>query len=113
MPVQKWSDSIWVAKLGDIPVLTEDIDYLLEHVPEGGADVVLDFANVSNINSTSLSQLLRLRKTMVDRGRKLRIASVTDPVWAVLLTTGLDKVFHFVGDTSAALAELQIDGPVA
>lgn len=110
MPVQKWSDQIWVAKLTEAPGFTEDIDYLLEHGPESDPprDVVLDFENVEYLNSSNLSHLLRLRKQMVDLHGRLRVAGPNDKVWALFLSTGLDKVFHFVPDTSTALADLQL-----
>jgi anti-anti-sigma regulatory factor len=51
---------------------------------------------------------LRLRKAITDRKAQLRLTAPGDPVWAVFLTTGLDKVFQFSHDTTTALAELQI-----
>ena len=56
-----------------------------------------------------LSQLLRLRKAAIDGNAKLLLASIPDSVWAVFLTTGLDKVFEFARDVATALASLQID----
>ena len=110
MPVQKWSDRIWVAKLADAPGFAEDVDYLIEHAPvsDPGPDLVLDFAHVTHLNSSNLSHLLRLRKQAVDQQLRLRLAGPSDAVWALFLSTGLDKVFHFTADTSTALAELQL-----
>jgi anti-anti-sigma factor len=110
MPVQKWSDRIWVAKLADVPAFGEDLDYLLEHAPrsEPVPDIVLDFGNVSHLNSSNLSHLLRLRKQTVDRSARLRLASPSDALWVLFISTGLDKVFSFTRDTSTALAELQL-----
>lgn len=110
MPVQKWSSRIWVAKLGDVPGFTEDLDHLLETAPTADPppDVVLDLANVSRLSSSQLSHLLRMRKVMVDRGQRLRVAGPNDTLWAVFLSTGLDKVFTFSEDTSTALADLQL-----
>ena len=110
MPVQKWSSRIWVAKLGDAPGFSEDLDYLLENAPvaDPPPDVVLDMANVSRLTSSHLSHLLRLRKQLVDQALRLRLANPSDALWAVFLSTGLDQVFKFSQDTSTALADLQL-----
>ena len=39
---------------------------------------------------------------------RLRICSVDDAVWSVMLITGLDKVFEFTDDVSTSLASLQL-----
>mgnify|MGYP006424941611 CR=1 FL=1 len=110
MPVQKWSPRIWIAKLGDAPGFSEDLDYLLENAPvaDPPPDVVLDMANVSRLTSSHLSHLLRLRKQLVDQALRLRLANPSDALWAVFLSTGLDQVFKFSQDTSTALADLQL-----
>lgn len=111
MSIQKWSDRIWVVNLEDEPALSDDLMSVREEAAAHNPvpDLVLDFAQVAQINSSNLSQLLRLRKLMVDQGRKLRLAALSDSIWAVFLTTGLDKVFEFTPDVAMALASLQID----
>lgn len=110
MPVQKWSDRIWVVQLGDDPGFTEDLDYLMEKAlgSETLPDVVLDMSGIEHINSSNLSHLLRLRKLMVEGDARLRLAGPPDRVWALFLSTGLDKVFDFRTDTTTALADLQV-----
>ncbi len=111
MPVQKWSDHIWVARLADDPPFSDDLDELHEKALTNDfmPHIVLDLSNVEHLNSSNLSQLLRLRKRMADREAKLRLAGPSDLIWALFLATGLDKVFEFNEDTSTALADLQID----
>ncbi len=111
MPIQKWSDRIWVAQLGDEPGFTEDLDQLLEKVPVQTPmpDVVLDMSGVRHLNSSNLSHLLRVRKLIIDSETRLRLAGPNDHVWALFLSTGLDKVFDFTSDTTTALADLQIE----
>ena len=112
MSIQKWSDKIWVVSLNDDPMFAEDMDQLAEQAlaPDRLPHIVLDFSSVEIICSSNLSALLRLRKSASDREAQLRLTSLTDPVWGVFLTTGLDKVFHFTHDTTTALAELQMNG---
>ena len=110
MPVQKWSDTIWVAQLAGDPGWSEDLDDLIRRCGGGGVDLILDLSGVDKINSSHLSRLLRLRKELTDRGRRLRLTSPNDRVWSVFLTTGVDALFEFREDTSTALAELQLGG---
>lgn len=110
MPIQQWSEHIWVAQLGNEPSLSEDLSNLKERVEQAPStpDIVLDLSGVSQINSSNLSQLLRIRKLVVDREVKMILTSPNDTTWAVFLTTGLDKVFEFVGEVSTALTSLQM-----
>jgi len=110
MSIQKWSDRIWVVRLHDDPAFAEDLDQINERAlsPDMMPHLVLEFTAVTSIASSNLSAMLRLRKNMIDREVQLRLTSLPDGVWAVFLTTGLDKVFNFTHDTPTALAELQI-----
>lgn len=110
MPVQEWSDNIWVVRLSDEPSLSEDLLRLkdwFERAPRV-PDLVVDLSAVAQLNSSHLSQLLRLRRAAIDREAKLLLAKPPDHVWALFLTTGLDKVFEFAPDVSTALAGLRM-----
>jgi anti-anti-sigma factor len=76
--------------------------------PDRMPHLVLDLSSVVRVCSSNLSALLRLRKALIDRQSQLRLTAPPDPIWALFLTTGLDKVFHFSHDTTTALAELQM-----
>lgn len=111
MPIQEWSESIWLVQLSDEPELSEDLATARDKASAADPtpDLVVDLSGVRQINSSNLSQLLRLRKLAIDRGSKLRIAGVNDSIWVVFMTTALDKVFDFAQDVPTALASLQID----
>ncbi|MCQ8780414.1 STAS domain-containing protein, partial [Escherichia coli] len=80
------------------PQLTEELAALYERVAAAttgqGASaarhVVLNFTAVNYISSSHLSQLLRLRKKLVDHGRAMVLCSVSDNVQSVISITGLD-----------------------
>ena len=111
MPIEDWSDEITIATVGDEPAFSEDMANLLQRLDERGEstpDVVLDLASVSYLNSSNIAQMLRLRKRLNTGGRNMRICSVDDQVWGVLMITGLDKIFDFTDDVSTALASLQL-----
>jgi len=110
MPVQQWSDRIWITQLGDEPGLSEDLQAAFDqaHRANPTPHMIVDLSSVAHVNSSNLSQLLRLRKLAIDSDAKLRLAGPNDTVWAVFLATGLDKVFEFRPDVTHALADLQI-----
>ena len=110
MPIQEWSDQIWVARLTEEPGFSDELRPLTDTLQARAEPpaLVIDLSDITQINSSNLSQLLRVRKLMVERDTPLRIAGPSDPVWSVFIMTGLDKVFHFTEDTATALAELQL-----
>ncbi|MEX0745217.1 MAG: STAS domain-containing protein [Phycisphaeraceae bacterium] len=111
MPVQKWSDRIWVAQLVAGASFHDDMDYLQARLParRRAPDIVLDLTAMEYIDSPGLAQLLVLRRLLIENDARLRLVGPVDRVWALLLTTGLDKVFEFATDTTTALTELQIE----
>lgn len=108
-----WSDNIILAHLSDEPALSEELNSIADRIAstedEQKPHVVLDFSRVTYINSSNVSQLLRLRKLLDAAGHELRLCGLTDDVWSVLIVTGLDRLFRFEPDTLTALAGLQID----
>ena len=110
MSLQKWTDRIWVLKLTGEPGFTEEMDSLQQQVAVSAfvPHMVLDLSCVREMNSSNLSAMLRVRKLAIDGESKLRIAAPPDPVWAIFLTTGLDKIFEFTPDVSTALAALKM-----
>lgn len=99
-----------MAQLARDPAFSEDLETLVAQVSAASStpDVVIDLSGVEMVNSSNLSQLLNLRKKLVDGDAKMRLAGPSNQVWAVFLSTGLDKVFRFTSDTPTALADLQI-----
>ncbi len=112
MPLQQWSDSILIAELTDEPMFSEEFESLmgrLEDKDNATPDVIVDLKRVTYLNSSNIAQLLRLRKKLESAERRLRLCSIGDTVWSVMLITGLDKLFEFTDDVSTSLASLQID----
>jgi anti-anti-sigma factor len=107
-----WSEDIAIAELADEPAFSEEVNGLIDRVstPSGPTPhVVLNFAGVTYLNSSNIAQLLKLRAQLSKAGRRLKLCSVADEVWSVMLVTGLDKVFHFAPDPMTALAGLQLE----
>lgn len=111
MPLNEWSDNIIIAEMNDEPSFSDDMDALIGRFDSSDSphDVIIDMQAVTHVNSSNIAQLLRLRKKMQGTSARLRICSVSDHVWSVLLITGLDKVFDFTDDVATSIASLQID----
>lgn len=110
MPTERWSDNIWIIRLQNEPLFSDEIHPLVQRIGRDDTPpaVVVELSEVSQINSSNLSQLLKLRKAATDHKVELRLTSPSNAVWSVFLMTGLDKVFAFTQDTATALAELQM-----
>ncbi len=108
-----WSENIVICDLGDEPDLSDELNDIYARISESAQKtpcLVLNLQSVTYLNSSNIAQLLRLRKAIAEAGRKLRLCAVSDPVWSVMLLTGLDKVFEFLPDKASAIASLQIEG---
>ena len=109
-----WSEDIAVANLSDEPALSEELSSLVQRVetadPDGTPNVVLNFGDVTYLNSSNIAQLLRMRTLLSGAGRRMKLCSVDDKVWSVFMVTGLDKVFDFTENPAAAIASLQLEG---
>jgi anti-anti-sigma factor len=111
MPLNEWSDDIVIAEMFDEPQFSEDVAALMRRLDSESPrppDVIVNMQGVTYLNSSNIAQLLRLRKKVSGVGKRLRICSVRDSVWGVLLITGLDKIFEFTDDVSTSLASLQM-----
>ena len=71
-------------------------------------DVVVDFADVDIVTSSSIAKLLKLRKMLTNNGQQLVFSSADGRIRQVFTITGLDSVFEFVDDQFVALAGLQL-----
>ncbi len=109
MGIQNWSDNVILVNLAAEPYLGEELAAVIavaaEH-PE--KDVVVDFADVDIVTSSSLSKLLKLRKTLFDNGRRLALCSMPPKTKQIFKLTGLDSVFEFMDDQFIALASMQL-----
>ncbi len=111
MPIQNWSENVLLVELADDPQFSDDMIALLKTLEDqDGFDVVLNFQNVTFLNSSNIARLLKLRKMQVlSKGRKLKLCSVNTHVWGVFLVTGLDKIFEVYDNVALGLASLQVE----
>ena len=107
MAVQQWDDDTLVVQLTDDPILSEEMAEVNTRLGDAPSDVVLDMSDLGLLTSSGISKLLRLRKRMIEAGRKLILCSLRDNVWSVFLATGLDSIFVFTENVTDALTGIQ------
>ena len=120
MPITEWSDSIQIAELQNDPSFSDDMASLAAALQRAAddrkagraearvRDAILDLRHVQFLNSSNIAQLLRVRKLVGLAGGQVRICSVSDRIWGVLLATDLDRIFDFSEDVTTALAAMQL-----
>jgi anti-anti-sigma factor len=110
MPVEKWSDSIVLAHLGNDPHYSEDMESVLSLIPPC-TSAVLDLAAVHYVNSSNIAILIRLRQRVATHNGKLVLCNIGKSIWSTFLITGLDKIFEIREDVPTALAAIQLKQP--
>ena len=109
MGIQEWSDSITLVNLAKEPQLGEELEAVMEMVTKGKVrDVVIDFAEVDIITSSSIAKFLKLRKILMECGCRLVFSSVNARTKNIFTLIGLEDSFEFVQDQFVALAGLQL-----
>lgn len=109
MPIEKWSEKVAVVHLADDPQFSDELESLAIETKQKPVCVVLDFAGVHHVNSSNISQLLKLRKRTMTTEQRMVLCGINTQVWSVFLVTGLDKIFEFADNVMLALTTLQID----
>lgn len=109
MGIQNWSDEVVLVDLPQEPQMGDELKSVTEIVRDrGDCDVVIDFANIDIVTSSSLSKLLKLRKMLADCGHRLVFCSVAAATRGIFTVTGLDGIFELADDKFVALASLQL-----
>jgi anti-anti-sigma factor len=108
MTIENWSDDIVLVELEPDPAFSDDMAALMTQLESQPSHVVLNLGQLHFINSSNISRLLRLRKTLVEKNKRLILCAAASQVWGSFIVTGLDKVFEFTKDVMTALASIQI-----
>lgn len=104
MPIETCTEDMVVVKLPPEPQMRMELDSAMEMAGgQGNYDMVVDFSAVDIVTSSSLSRLLKLRKLLIDRGRRLVLFGLAPNTKGVFTVTRLDSVFEFTDDKAAVL----------
>jgi anti-sigma B factor antagonist len=79
---------------------------LIQILDSGQQYLVIDFTEVTYINSTGLSALILVAKRLGKTGGKFILAGVIDPIQKVLKISGLATLFTILPTKAEALASL-------
>jgi anti-anti-sigma factor len=109
MGIQNWSENIVLVDLLQEPEMADELKSVIEIVRDrGDCDVVIDFSSVDIVTSSSISNLLKLRKLLADCEHRLVFCSVAAATRGIFTVTGLGGIFELADDKFVALASLQM-----
>jgi anti-anti-sigma factor len=106
--VENLASDIIVFELQREPQMNGELQAVFDITAEhSDCNVILDFAYVDIITSSSLTKLLNLRQTLLASGRHLVICGLHPFTKSAFEVTGLNGVFELAVDKPAALAILR------
>lgn len=109
MGIQNWSESVILVNLAAEPQMSEELKTVIEIIRDrGDCDVVVDFAAVELVTSSSLAKLLKLRKLLESCEHKLILCGLSKRTGGVFNVTGLGDIFEFAENHFIALTSLQL-----
>lgn len=109
MGIQNWSETVILVTLAPEPDMGEELATVIAMVADDpNKDVVVDFADVQIMTSSSIAKLLKLRKLLFDNEHRLVLSSVAPKTQSIFTLTGLDSVFEFLDNQVLALTSLQV-----
>lgn len=109
MGIKNLSKDVLIAKLpSNSPKIARELKAVNETIgKKGSRNVVIDFSEVEIINSSNISNLLILHNLLQNAGRRLILCNVATVTKCIFVVAGLNDVFEFVDDQSAALVAVQ------
>jgi len=108
MGIQNISENAVLVLLPPEPEIAEQLTAVNEILSKRrDLDVIIDFSRVDILTSANISNLLVLYNWLHGRGQRLVLYNVSVLTKGIFTVAGLDPVFEFADDKSAALAALQ------
>jgi len=104
-------DVLFVELPSKSPKIANQLKALNEAVSKkGNCDVIIDFSRVEIINSANISNLLILHNMLEGSGRRLILCNVATVTKCIFVVAGLNTVFNFAYNRSAAIATVEQAG---
>ena len=106
MGTQNLSEDVLLVTLpSEEPQIANELKSVNNIVSErGGCNVIVDFSGVEVLTSSSISNLIILHKLLDEHNRKLILCNVAFVTKCIFTVAGLDQIFNFADDPSAALS---------
>lgn len=109
MAIPNWSEDPIRVRLSAEPDMGDELKTIIKMARDrGDFDVLLDFHVVDIVTSSSLAQLLKLRKLLTQSGHHLRLCNIRASVKRFLSTTGIDGVFEILDDKGCLFFEIDV-----
>jgi len=89
--------------LGDV-ALRDAID---EAVQRGASNLLLDFKNVSKMDSSAIGELIAAHNRIAKQGGQLKLMNMPSKLFSVLGATRMVSIFDVLDSEEEALASLQ------
>lgn len=106
MGMKKISDDVILVELpSKSPKIANELKAVNDAASkQGNCDIIIDFTRVEIINSSNISNLLILHNLQLGIGRRLVLCNLHTVTKCIFVVAGLNEVFEFADDRSAALA---------
>lgn len=113
MGIDHQSHGILAVDLPPEPEMGPELEIVAEVVRnERDCDMVVNFSSVDIVTSSSISKLMKLNKLLAEFGHRLLLCNVAPATEGIFKVAGLDVVFEFAADESAAFASIKNSQPV-
>jgi anti-anti-sigma regulatory factor len=109
MGIEKLSENVLLVSLPKEPhLISDELVTVNKIVGDGYAcDVIIDFSSVTLLTSESISSLIILEGLLKGLGHKIILYAVSPMIQQILERTGIQPLFEFADDRSAALQSVQ------
>ena len=108
MGTERIAENVLLVALQVEPRLGSELEAVNEMLSQKcDCDVIVDFARVEMLTSSSISNLLILHNWLQGSGQTLILFNVSFATKCIFKTAGLDTFFEFARDKVAALNALQ------
>ncbi len=109
MGIQNISENVLLVDLPfKEPQIAEELQNINEIISNrNDCDVIIDFFRAEIVNSSSLGNLIILRDMLGEYGYQLILCNVAIATKYIFTVAGLNELFEFVDDKSAALSAIK------
>ena len=108
MGIQNLTEDVVFINLPREPHLGNELETINDIASEGyDCDVIIDFSGVKVLASASISNLMLLHEFLRAHNRQLVLCNVPVPIQCLFIRFGLETLFEFAHDQSAALEAIR------
>ena len=84
----------------------EELKVYIEGISGEVDSVVINFSDITYLNSSGLRELIQLFKVLKEKDKSLIFSNVSDDIYKIFVNTNLKRLFNIVCDDEEAKAKL-------